>query len=377
MKFARIFAFATPVLLAAACNGHPEQVELVPSSGFEKTVDGKEVGLYTLKAGNIIAQFTNYGGRGVSLFTPDRHGKMADIVVGHNNVDDYITPPGERFLGGCVGPVANRIGGAGFALDGQTYTLPKNDNDANTLHGGYNGLDRVVWDVVFHNDSTLVLHYLHPDGQEGYPGNLDITMIYSLNSNNEFKVEYSAVTDKATPVNISHHPFFNLRGEGEGTVEDYVMYIKASSYTPIDTLSIPSGEIASVEGTPFDFRKPHTIGQFIGEENEQLSNGRGYDHNWCIDKEGEGIELVCSVYDPQTGRKVEVLTDQPGLQFYSGNFFDGQSSGKNGKPLEFRSSLALETQHYPDSPNHDNFPSIILRPGETYTHNCIYRMSAE
>ena len=348
-------------------------VKLMSPDRFKAEVDGKKVVLHTLKNGNVTMQVTNFGARVVSIFTPDKNGYVTSIVVGHDNIQDYITPPGERFLGACVGPVANRIGKATFSVDGNEYHTPINDNGKNTLHGGFKGVDNLVWDVVSKNDTSIVLHLLHPDGLEGYPGNLDMTMTYSLTPDNEFKVGYSATTDKPTPVNFSNHPFFCLRGEGNGSVEEYVMYIKASHYLPIDPLSIPTGEIASVEGTPFDFREPHTIGERIGWDNEQLRNARGYDHNWCIDREGDGVELVCRVEDPVSGRWVEVLSDQPGLQFYSGNFFLGKEKGANGNVLGFRSSLALETQQFPDAVNHPDFGNTILRPGSTYTHTCIYR----
>ena len=365
------------VLAAALLAGCAEKPQLMQADNFSKEVDGKQVSLYTLSAGKITIQVTNYGARVVSLFTPDKAGKLADIVVGHNSIDDYITPPGERYLGACVGPVANRIGNASFTVEGVTYSTPVNDNGKNTLHGGFKGVDNLVWDVVDVKKDAITLHLLHPDGLEGYPGNLDMTMTYSLNSKNEFTITYSATTDKTTPVNFTNHPFFCLRGEGNGTVEEYEMTINASYYLPIDQLSIPTGEIAPVEGTPFDFRTPHLIGERIGQENEQLRNAHGYDHNWCLDRTGTGVEPACTVHDPLSGRKVEVLTDQPGLQFYSGNFFFGIEKGSNGNVLGFRSSLALETQKYPDSVNHENFTPTLLHPGEEYTHTCIYRFSAD
>ena len=371
----RFFAGAAAALLLASCC-RDKVPALIPASAFDGEVDGKPVALYTLKGGDVTLQVTNFGARVVSIFTPDRNGDYEDIVVGYNNINDYVTPPGERFLGACVGPVANRIANASFTIDGVEYNVPANDNAVNTLHGGYKGLDNVVWDVNSVNDSSIVLHYIHCDGQEGFPGNKDITMTYTVTSGNEFRVDYKAFTDKTTPINISNHPFFCLRGEGNGTVEDYVMYIRSSSYVPIDSLSIPTGVIEDVTGTPFDFRKEHRIGEMIGEDNIQLKNARGYDHNWCIDRETEnGVELNCTVYDPQTGRQVDVLSDQPGIQFYSGNFFDGSACGKYGRPLGFRSSLALETQHYPDSPNQPDFPSVLIEPGQTYTQVCIYRFS--
>ncbi len=358
----RFFLFALAMAAVMGCEKGPA---LLDPAKFDGEVDGKKVALYTIQNGDVSVQVTNFGARVVSTFTKDRDGKWANIVVGHDNLADYVTPPGERFLGATVGPVANRIGAAQFTVDGETYNTPVNDNGKNTLHGGFIGIDNLVWDVKAVTDSSLTLGLLHPDGLEGYPGNLDITLTYSVSAASEFGVYVEAVTDKATPVNITHHPFFRL---GEGSVEDYRMWIKASAYLPIDPLSIPTGEIAPVEGTPFDFRTPHAIGQFIGQDNEQLRNARGYDHNWCLDKETDGVELVCSVVDNETGRFVEVLTDQPGLQFYSGNFFTGD---------EYRGSLALEAQRWPDAVNHENFGQVLLQPGEKYTSTTLYRLGVK
>lgn len=371
----RLLKMMLPAALICGCTGN-NAPELIPAENFADTVDSKPVALYTLKAGDITLQVTNFGGRVVSLFTPDKDGKLEDIVVGYNNLKDYVTPPGERFLGACVGPVANRISHASFIINDTTYNVPANDHGVNTLHGGYKGLDNVVWDVRDVTDSSITLHYLHADGQEGFPGNKSIDMTYSVTSKNEFRIDYAAQTDHATPINITNHPFFCLRGEGNGTVEDYIMHIKSSHYTPTDSLSIPTGEIADITGTPFDFRTAHRIGDMIEEDNLQLKYAHGYDHNWCIDRESkDGVEIVCSVTDPETGRQIDVYSDQPGLQFYSGNFFKGDSTGKYGRPLGFRSSLALETQYYPDAPNQPNFPSIILTPGQTYHQICIYKFS--
>ena len=234
----------------------------------------------------------------------------------------------------------------------------------------------VVWDVFAADDSTLVLSYTHPDGQDGMPGNLEIFMTYTLTSSNEFKVEYLAQTDKPTHVNLSHHSFFNLKGEGNGTINDHILYINGSKTTPVNEVLIPTGDIADVTGTPFDFRKAKAIGTDLYVENEQLKNGSGYDHNWVLDRQTpDQLEMAASVLEPASGRFMEVWTDQPAIQFYGGNFFDGTTDGKYGKALRYRESIALETQKYPDSPNHPHFPSTLLKPGEDYTHICVYRFS--
>ena len=363
--------------LLTACTAKVENLgpNLFPAKPFDGEVDGKPVALYTLQNGGVILQVTNFGARVVSLFTKDRNGKYEDIVVGHKSLDEYVTPPGERFLGASVGPVANRIGGGAFTLDGVRYETPKNDNGKNTLHGGFKGVDMVPWDVVEACDTAIVLHMLHPDGFEGFPGNLDVTLTYRLESSGDFAVEFEAETDAPTPVNFTHHPFFCLRGEGNGTVEDYELRIAASRYTPTDSRNVPTGEIRDVKGTPFDFLKTHKIGERIGEDAVQLRNANGYDHNWCLDKEGFGF--ACRLKDPVSGRWVEVWTDQPGLQVYSGNFFKGGEYGANGKELRFRSSIALEAQQFPNAVKHTHFGDIILRPGDVYTHKTVYRFGAE
>ena len=368
--------FMALCLAAAACTSVKE-VELIPTSSFEKEIDGKQVSLYTLAAGDLTMQVTNFGGRVVTLWTPDKDGNYEDIVLGYNNIETYLNNPGERFLGAVVGPYANRIANGTYTIGEETYTFPQNNN-GQTLHGGLKGLDLVVWDVEEVTDSTLVLSYLHEDGAEGMPGNLKVVMTYALTSDNEFKVDYVAETDKTTHVNISHHSFFNLKGEGNGTINDHILYINASNTTPVNAVLIPSGEIADVTGTPFDFRQAKAIGQDLEVENEQLANGGGYDHNWILDRRTpDQMELAASVYEPASGRFMEVYTDQPALQFYGGNFFDGTTEGKYGKALRYRESIALETQKYPDTPNHSNFPSTLLNPGETYTHSCVYRFSVK
>lgn len=368
---------AAVAVVMAGCSAGTGEIKLIPEENFKTEVDGKAVALYTLKNADLTMQVTNFGARVVSLWVPDRDGKYEDVELGYDNIEKYVHNTGERFLGAVVGPYANRIAGGKFTLNGKEYNLPQNDN-GQTLHGGLKGLDMVVWNVDSVNDSSIVFSYLHPDGQDGFPGNVDIDMTYTLTSDNEFRVEYKAVTDAPTYFNISHHSFFNLKGEGNGTVLDNVLVINASHTTPVDAHLIPTGEIADVTGTPFDFREPHTIGERINEDNEQLHNGNGYDHNWILDRKADGdIEFAASVYEPASGRFMEVFTDQPAIQFYSGNFFDGSYCGKWGKPLRHRESIALETQKYPDSPNHPDFPSTLLEPGQTYSHTCIYRFSVK
>lgn len=367
------YLLAATMLFVGCCGTANQDLNLMKAEDFRTTVDGKATDLYTIKNGDLTMQVTNFGARVVSLWMPDREGKMADIVLGYQNIDRYINNGGERFLGSVVGRVANRIGNGKFTLDGVEYTTPQNNN-GQTLHGGLKGVDMVVWDVVEATENSLHLTYTAPDGQDGFPGNLTINMTYTLTENNEFKVAYSATTDKTTPVNLSHHSFFNLKGEAGGTITDNILQIDADHITPTDANLIPTGELLPVEGTPFDFRTPHAIGDMIDADNEQLKNGRGYDMNWVLNRPDNGeVVKVMSIYDPQSGRGFEVYTDQIALQFYSGNFFDGSYNGKYGKPLSFRESVVFETQKYPDAVNHPHFPSVILQPGEEYAHTCIYK----
>lgn len=367
------YLLAATMLFVGCCGTANQDLNLMKAEDFRTTVDGKATDLYTIKNGDLTMQVTNFGARVVSLWMPDREGNMADIVLGYQNIDRYINNGGERFLGSVVGRVANRIGNGKFTLDGVEYTTPQNNN-GQTLHGGLKGVDMVVWDVVEATENSLHLTYTAPDGQDGFPGNLTINMTYTLTENNEFKVAYSATTDKTTPVNLSHHSFFNLKGEAGGTITDNILQIDADHITPTDANLIPTGELLPVEGTPFDFRTPHAIGDMIDADNEQLKNGRGYDMNWVLNRPDNGeVVKVMSIYDPQSGRGFEVYTDQIALQFYSGNFFDGSYNGKYGKPLSFRESVVFETQKYPDAVNHPHFPSVILQPGEEYAHTCIYK----
>lgn len=377
MKITNIICTAAVAALCA-CTGQQKQsdIQLLDKSAFETTVEGKPVSLYTLDSGNgLTIQVTNFGLRVVSIWAPDKNGKYADVAIGYENIDRYINNQGERFLGCVVGRYANRIANGKFEIDGTEYQLPINNN-GQTLHGGLTGIDMVAWDVDKVSTNSIAFSLLSPDGSDGFPGNLKINVEYTLSPENEFIIKYKATTDKPTVVNLSNHAFFNLKGEAAGTITDHILTINASATTPVNEVLIPTGEIAPVNGTPFDFRRATVIGQRIDQDNEQLKNGLGYDHNWAIDKKTEGeVELAVTLYEPQSGRVMEVFTDQPGVQFYSGNFFDGKTNGKYGKPIAYREALALETQKFPDSPNHPNFPSTRLNPGETYTQTCIYKFS--
>ena len=331
-----------------------------------------EASVYTLSDGGLQMTVTDYGARVLSLLVPDRDGVPADVAVGYASLREYIDCPGERFFGAAVGRLANRLGGGTFSLDGKEYHTSPNDH-GNTLHGGLAGIDRVFWQVKELKADSITLCLRDPDGADGWPGNLDITLVYSLTPEGAFKVEYRAVTDAPTLVNLSHHTFFNLTGDASKSILGHELRITADSFIPIDDKLIPTGERRAVDGTPFDFRKAKPIGRDILAPDVQLTNAGGYDHNWCF--AGEGLREVASLYEPVSGRRMDVLTDQPGMQFYSGNFFDGSYAGKGGQPIGHRCALALETQKWPDAIHHPDFPSVVLRPGQVYRHTCIYRFS--
>lgn len=371
----KFFVLALCAMILIGCTKKNE-VNLMNVNDFNTEVDGKKVSLYTLKNGFLTMQVTNYGGRVVSLWMPDYRGSFEDIVLGYDNIDRYINCTGERYLGAVVGRCANRIAHGEFTLDGKKYELYKN-NDGNTLHGGEFGVDRVVWDVKSVNDTAIVLHVVLPDGLDGFPGNLDITMTYALTADNEFHVDYLATTDAPTVCNLSHHSFFNLKGEGNGTILDHEMMINGKLITVIDKNLIPTGNFIPVKGTPMDFMQAKPIGRDIEAYHPQMVNGGGYDFNWVLNKPIGQMGLAASVFEPESGRAMEVYTDQSGMQFYSGNFFDGKTTGKYGKPLCNRASFALETQQFPDAINQPNFPSVVLRPGEEYHHTCIYKFDVK
>ena len=332
--------------------------------------------LFTIENSNgIKACISNYGGRVVSLYVPDKHGRLEDIILGYDNLSDYLKS-NEKYYGALVGRYGNRIGNARFSIGDKTYRLEKN-NGNNSLHGGSGGFHNVYWDVQQTDGQTLELKHSSKDMEEGFPGNLDVKVRYSLTENNELKIEYFAKTDRPTIVNLTHHSFFNLTGNPKKTINNHILQINAESYTPVDEGLIPTGEIAPVEGTPFDFRSPVAIGQRIGADNEQLNFGRGYDHNWVLDATGmnKDIRLAARVEDPESGRVMKVYTNEPGIQFYSGNFLNGSDIGKKGIAYRHRTAFCLETQHFPDSPNRENFPSTLLKPGEEYYSICIYSFS--
>jgi len=337
------------------------------------TADGKPVDMYTLQDGQITVRILTYGGIVQSLETPDKNGKTANIVLGFDTLDGYVKSGNKPYMGAIIGRYANRIAGGTFQLNGQTYHIPKNDGD-NALHGGVNGFNKKVWMGKELNDG-VELTYVSKDGEEGFPGTLTTTVRYTLHGN-ELRIEYTATTDADTVLNLTNHSYFNLKGQGEGDILGHEMKIYAHRYTPVDKNLIPTGELAPVAGTPFDFLTSTPIGKRINDDNEQLKLARGYDQNWALDSEGKKVALAAEAYEPTTGRVLEVLTDQPGMQFYTGNFLDGSVTGTGGKVYKQRYAFCLETQHFPDSPNHPKFPTTKLKPGQTFKSTTIYRFSA-
>jgi aldose 1-epimerase len=346
---------------------------------FGKTPDGQPVDLYVLTNKNgVEAAITNYGGAVVSLKVPDRNGKFGDVVLGYDSLDGYVNDKG--YFGAIVGRYGNRIGHAQFSIDGKTYTLAKN-NGENSLHGGIKGFNKAVWaakELPAKNGQSLELTYLSKDGEEGFPGNLHVRVVYTLTDSNELKIEYSATTDKKTVVNLTNHSYFNLAGPGSGDILGHQLAIEADKFTPVDASLIPTGELRDVPGTPLDFGKATAIGARIDQDDEQLKLGHGYDHNFVLRRAaGAPISLAARVMEPNTGRVLEVWTTEPGVQFYTGNFLDGTARGKGGLAYARRSAFCLETQHFPDSPNQPKFPSVVLNPGEKYSTTTTYKFTSE
>jgi aldose 1-epimerase len=326
----------------------------------------------------MIVKITNYGGTITQILVPDRNKKFGDVVLGFNSLDGYTAKQNTAYFGALIGRYGNRIANGRFTLDGKTYQIPKNDNGVNSLHGGDVGFNKRVWQATPSGTDAspaLKLHYTSPDGEQGFPGTMQVDVIYSIGDKNDLHIEYHATTDKTTVLNLTNHSYFNLEGPGSPTVLNHKLTLEADRFTPINETLIPTGAIVRVAGTPFDFRKPTTIGTHINEKNQQLEYGKGYDHNFVLNATS-GLALAARVEEPNTGRVMEVWTTQPGIQFYSGNFLDGKNVGIGG-PYRYRSALCLETQHFPDSPNHPNFPSTVLKPGQEFHSLTVYRFSTE
>lgn len=349
----------------------------ITKKAFGKTADGKAVDIYTLtNSSGVEAKIMTYGGAVVSLNVPDKNGKLADVVLGFDSIADYEAH--RSFFGALIGRYANRIAKGKFSLGGKQYSLAIN-NGENHLHGGIKGYNRVVWMAKPSTDAAganLELTYLSPDGEEGYPGTLNVKVTYTLTEKNELKIVYSATTDKDTVVNLTNHSYFNLAGAGSGDILSHRMMLNADRFTPTDSGSIPIGELRKVKGTPFDFTKPTAIGARINQDDEQLKFGSGYDHNFVLNKKTAGeLSLAATVYEPASGRVMEVFTTEPGVQFYSGNYLDGAIKGKNGQEYPRRSAFCLEAQHFPDSPNKPQFPTTELKKGQKYSQTTIYKFS--
>ena len=351
---------------------------MLPSAaGFQQTIDNKKTDLYILKNSNgMQAAITNFGGRLVSLLVPDKDGKLTDVVIGFDSVLQYQAST-EPYFGATIGRYGNRIAKGKFTLDGKQYLLATN-NGTNSLHGGKKGFQYVIWDAKQMGDSVLELTYLAKDMEEGYPGNLQVIVIYTLTNANELKLDYEATTDKKTVVNLTNHAFFNLNGQGSGTINNHMLMINADNYTPVDSTLIPTGKNEPVANTPFDFRVPTMIGKNVDADNTQIKNGEGYDHNFVLNaNKGTGLNTAAMVIGDKTGIVMEVLTQEPGIQFYGGNFMHSKNKMKDGGMDDFRTAFCLETQHFPDSPNQPAFPSTILEPGKTYKTSSVYRFSTK
>jgi aldose 1-epimerase len=381
MKWTILSGVALTATWLAGCASVSKSTDTITSGSFGKMPDGTPIEVYTLRnSKGMEARICTYGGIVVSLTAPDRNGQFGDVVLGYDHLDGYVT--NNPYFGCLVGRYGNRIGGAKFKLDGKAYTLAAN-NGPNSLHGGVKGFDKVVWEAqpmtVSGSSSgpALELTYVSKDGEEGYPGTLTVKAVYTVTSDNALRVDFAATTDKPTVCNLTHHSYFNLRGQGNGDILGHEVYIRSDKTTPVDKELITTGEYAPVEGTPFDFRKPTAIGARINDPDTQLQYGPGYDHNWVIDSPAGQLSLQARVYEPTSGRVMEVFSTEPGLQFYAGNFLDGTIKGKGGVVYQRRTGFCMEPQHYPDSPNKPVFPSTTLRPGETYKNTIIYKFSAK
>ncbi len=377
MKTKQFICCGIASLMLAACNTAAVDDGFTKSgldkSKFESVADGKPTHLYVMtNSRGMEVCVTNYGGRIVSVMVPDKDGKLRDVVLGHDSIADYVNIDGN--FGALIGRYGNRINQGRFKIGDIEYRLPQN-NYGHCLHGGPKGFHHSVWDVAAVNDSTLELTLASPDGEAGFPGNLDVKVVYSLMADNALKISYTARTDKPTIVNLTNHSYFNLSGDASKDVLDQYVQINADAFTPIDSSFMTTGEIRPVEGTPFDFRTPKPVGQDLDADDEQLRNGLGYNHNMVLATGGDSTVVAASIYSPVSGIKREVYTTEPGLQFYTGNFLDGKVVGKKGVAYPRRSAICMETQHFPDSPNKPDFPSVTLLPGETYHSMCVYKFT--
>lgn len=367
--------------LLCSCASQPSTNNLTLSgldpAKFETTIDGtKAVKLYTLKNANgMEVCITNFGGRIVSIMVPDKNGKMQDVALGFDNINDYMTIPND--FGAAIGRYANRIGDGKFTLDGKEYQLPQN-NGNHCLHGGPTGWQNQPFETKKVDDRSIVLSILSPDGDNNFPGNVTAQVTYTLTDDNAIDIKYEATTDQNTVINMTNHSYFNLSGNPASCAMDHVLYIASESVTPIDSTFLPTGEITSVEGTPFDFRTPKAISKDVTNfDNEQIKFGKGFDHNWVLSTNGDVKKVAAKLTSPESGITLEVYTDEPGVQLYTGNFLDGTVTGKKGIVYNQRASVCLETQHYPDSPNKAHWPSVVLKPGETYRSHCIFKFGVE
>ena len=370
-------------LTLSACGNQKNAEPQLTDSGlnpadFVTEVDGKATALYTLKNANgMEVCITNFGGRIVSVMAPDRDGKFHDVVLGFDSISDYLPQNNASDFGAAIGRYANRINQGKIVLDGDTIQLPRN-NFGHCLHGGPTGWQYKVFDVKASTDSTLTLSLNSPDGDNNFPGNVTATVTYTLTPDNAIDIAYSATTDKKTVINMTNHSYFNLNGDPSKPITDNILYVYADSYTPVDSTYMTTGEIAAVAGTPMDFTTPKAVGQDITNfEFIQLKYGNGYDHNWVLNTAGDDTQVASKLVSPETGISLEVLTDEPGIQVYSGNFLDGKVTGKKGQVYNQRSGICLETQHYPDSPNKAEWPSVVLEPGQTYNSHCVFRFGVE
>lgn len=371
----RNFILSAAAAIAFAACTETGQIALLPESAFSREIDGKENSIYTLAGkGGMTAQITNYGARAVALWVPAADGSYRDVIWGYDSIEDYLKAS-DKYSGPIVGRYGNRLANGKFSIDGKEYQLTVNEND-NQLHGGKGGFSTKMWDARQTTDSlgnpSLEMTYFSPDGEEGYPGNLTVKVTYTVTEKNEFVIDYEAETDAPTILNPTSHIYFNLHGTSAKSTDTHLLTIYADSFTPTDAELIPTGEISPVEGTPMDFRKATPIGAGMDRKDfGPIKIGGGYDHNWCLDK-GSDFGLAAELYEPETGIGMKIYTDQPGLQFYAGQGMDGKETGKRGEVHNLRSGIALETQNYPDAPNHPDFPSAVLRPGEKYRQHSVY-----